>query len=69
MKAHPSRYWIWISLLLSLHLAGCSTSKEEMLPHGDHTMLDIWNGIGSVGSNSYRRRVANCVARCWIPSA
>ncbi|AHC82396.1 MULTISPECIES: TIGR03751 family conjugal transfer lipoprotein [Pseudomonas] len=50
MKAHPSRYWIWISLLLGLHLAGCSTSKEEMLPHGDHTMLDIWNGGGSVGT-------------------
>ena len=50
MKPHLFRYWIWISLLLALHLAGCSTSKEEMLPHGDHTMLDIWNGGGSVGS-------------------
>ncbi|WP_445323683.1 TIGR03751 family conjugal transfer lipoprotein [Pseudomonas sp. LP23] len=50
MKAHPFRYWIWISLLLALHLSGCSTSKEEMLPHGDQTMLDIWNGGGSVGS-------------------
>lgn len=39
MKAHPSRYWIWISLLLGLHLAGCSTSKEEMLPHGDPDSL------------------------------
>jgi len=50
MKAHPYRYWIWISLLLILHLAGCSTSKDELLPHGDQTMLDIWNGSGSVGS-------------------
>ena len=49
MNAHPFRYWIWISLL-SLQLAGCSTSKDEMLPHGEQTMLDIWNGSGSVGT-------------------
>ena len=40
----------WISLLLCLHLAGCTTSKDEMLPHGDHTMLDIWNSGGAVGT-------------------
>ncbi|WP_444756756.1 TIGR03751 family conjugal transfer lipoprotein [Pseudomonas sp. A014] len=50
MKAHPFRYWTWISLLLCLHMAGCTTSKDEMLPHGDQTMLDIWNSGGSVGT-------------------
>ncbi|QCI13489.1 TIGR03751 family conjugal transfer lipoprotein [Pseudomonas putida] len=50
MNAHPFRYWTWISLLLSLLLAGCTTSKDEMLPHGDHTMLDIWNSGGTVGT-------------------
>lgn len=24
-------------------LGGCSTSKEELLPHSEHTMLDIWS--------------------------
>lgn len=32
---------IWLNALL---LSGCSTSKEEMLPAGDHTMLELWNG-------------------------
>nr|WP_310615689.1 TIGR03751 family conjugal transfer lipoprotein [Pantoea cypripedii] len=31
-------------LLSSLLISGCSTSKEEMLPAGDHTMLELWNG-------------------------
>ncbi|CAB3647787.1 TIGR03751 family conjugal transfer lipoprotein [Achromobacter pestifer] len=30
-------------------LGGCATSKEEMLSHGDQTMLDIWN-TGTGGS-------------------
>lgn len=35
-------------------LSGCSTTKDEMLPHGDETMLDVWmqgtgGGSGSVG--------------------
>lgn len=29
-------------LLAALWLAGCSTSKEELLPPGDSTMLDLW---------------------------
>ncbi|AOK17080.1 conjugal transfer protein [Burkholderia cepacia] len=24
-------------------LAGCATTKDKVLPHGDATMLDIWN--------------------------
>ena len=33
-------------------LSGCSTSKDEMLPAGDHTMLELWNGTdnGGVGT-------------------
>jgi conjugative transfer region lipoprotein (TIGR03751 family) len=50
MKTQPLRYWIWISLPLCLHLAGCSTNKDKMLPHGDQTMLDVWNNGGSVGT-------------------
>jgi conjugative transfer region lipoprotein (TIGR03751 family) len=25
-------------------LTGCATSKDEILPPGDHTMLQLWNG-------------------------
>lgn len=32
-----------VLLLAVVLIAGCSTNKEKMLPHGDHTMLDIWN--------------------------
>lgn len=39
----------WISLLCWV-LAGCSTDKETLLPHGEKTMLDIWNGAGSQGT-------------------
>jgi conjugative transfer region lipoprotein (TIGR03751 family) len=39
----------WISLLCWV-LAGCSTDKEALLPHGEQTMLDIWNGAGSQGT-------------------
>lgn len=29
-------------LACALTLAACSTSKEEMLPHGEANMLDVW---------------------------
>ncbi|MEF9707547.1 TIGR03751 family conjugal transfer lipoprotein [Escherichia coli] len=29
---------------------GCSTSKEELLPAGDQTMLEIWQGRSGGGS-------------------
>ncbi|WP_122339471.1 TIGR03751 family conjugal transfer lipoprotein [Pseudomonas caricapapayae] len=52
-----SRLWINTTLgalAVCLVLAGCSTTKDEMLPHGDNTMMDIWTqgtggGSGSVG--------------------
>lgn len=40
---------IWTSLLC-LALAGCSTNKEELLPHGNVTMQGIWNGSGTAGT-------------------
>lgn len=45
-----------VSLLAAL--GGCSTSKDRVLPHGDSTMLDIWNqetGGGAGGSQASRR--------------
>ena len=33
----------WLVLFGVLTAAGCSSHKDELLPHGQHTMLDIWN--------------------------
>ena len=49
MKKTMLLYLNWISLLC-LVLAGCSTDKETLLPHGEQTMRDIWNGTGSQGT-------------------
>ena len=45
------RNWIdGLTLLaITLVLGGCATSKDELLPHDDATMLDIWN-LGTGGS-------------------
>ena len=39
------RIWIESAAILCavLVLGGCATSKDKLLPHGDHTMLDVWN--------------------------
>ena len=39
-----SRTWIerLSVVLLTMALAGCATNKEELLTHGDQTMIDIW---------------------------
>ncbi|VFR27493.1 putative lipoprotein [plant metagenome] len=42
-------------------LAGCATSKEELLPHGGRTMQDIWHqhagdGTGGGGTGQVARR-------------
>ena len=29
-------------LLAVMMLGGCATSKDQLLPHGDSTMLDVW---------------------------
>ena len=48
-------YRIWtdapaLLLVLALILGGCATSKDELLPHGEHDMLDIWNQETGGGS-------------------
>lgn len=44
------------ALAVVLALAGCSTSKEKLLPHTDQTMLDIWTnetgGTARAGQNA-----------------
>ncbi|MFD1803626.1 TIGR03751 family conjugal transfer lipoprotein [Mixta tenebrionis] len=36
----------------ALLVSGCSTTKEEMLPAGDHSMLELWNGADGGGSTA-----------------
>ena len=40
-------------------LGGCATSKDELLPHGEHTMLDVWNQEtgGSAGGGQAARQL------------
>ncbi len=42
----------------ALVLSGCSTSKEKLLPHGDHTMMDIWQQNAGDGSGGATGRAA-----------
>lgn len=42
---------VWGVLLLVVVLAGCSTNKDKLLPHGDETMLDVWSR-GTGGSSN-----------------
>ncbi|KAB2443164.1 TIGR03751 family conjugal transfer lipoprotein, partial [Enterobacter hormaechei] len=43
---------VFILALSCVMLSGCSTSKEEMLPAGDNSMLELWNGADGGGSTS-----------------
>ena len=56
-----SRTWIerLAVVLAIIALAGCATSKEELLTHGDRTMLDIWHQEtgGSAGSGRASREL------------
>jgi conjugative transfer region lipoprotein (TIGR03751 family) len=47
---------VWLCLALTLILGGCATSKDELLPHGEHDMLDIWNQETSGGSSNLAGR-------------
>lgn len=42
-----ARAWLVLALLLS----GCTTDKDELLPHGEANMMDIWQH-GTSGGNS-----------------
>lgn len=45
-------------LLVAAVLAGCTTSKEDLLPRGEHTMQQLWQqeaGDGSTGQVARRQ--------------
>lgn len=54
-----TRLQIAAVLALSLLASGCAVDKEKMLPHGDQTMMDVWNAgtTGSAGSSQGRQLV------------
>jgi len=51
--------WNWIKspgmVLAALTLAGCATSKDKLLPHGEQTMQDIWQQADSGGQMATRQ--------------
>ncbi|HFE7544001.1 TPA: TIGR03751 family conjugal transfer lipoprotein, partial [Salmonella enterica subsp. enterica serovar Newport] len=42
MMNTTARYCLAAVMLSGMWLAGCSSSKEAILPAGDSTMLDLW---------------------------
>ncbi len=55
------RIWIESAVVLCavVVLGGCATSKDKVLPHGDYTMLDVWNQEtgGSAGGGQAARQL------------
>lgn len=47
------------TLMAALVLGGCATSKDKLLPQGDHTMLDVWQQEtgGSAGGGRPARQL------------
>ncbi|EPL06775.1 TIGR03751 family conjugal transfer lipoprotein [Pseudomonas sp. CF150] len=43
-------------LVIAMLGTGCSTSKDELLPHGDSTMMDVWDQGASGSGNSTSSR-------------
>lgn len=43
-------------LVIAMLGTGCSTSKDELLPHGDNTMMDVWDQGASGSGNSTSSR-------------
>ena len=49
------------AILEVMVLGGCATGKDKVLPHGEHTMLDVWNQEtgGSAGGGQAARQLAD----------
>lgn len=44
-------------LAIALLASACSTTKGELLPHGDRTMMDVWDQGSSCSSSSSSRQL------------
>jgi len=53
--------WNWIKPLMpiaaAIALAGCATSKDKLLPHGEQTMHDIWQHNADSGNQTVTRQL------------
>lgn len=47
----PFRRLALVTLVATSALVGCATSKEQLLPHGEATMLDVWQRETGRSSN------------------
>ncbi|MEI3776139.1 TIGR03751 family conjugal transfer lipoprotein [Pectobacterium brasiliense] len=54
---------IMATLLVMVLLSGCSTSKEEMLPAGEHSMLELWNGADGEGTTRRSAQARDALRR------
>lgn len=52
-----------VTLCLGILLVGCATSKEEILPSGEQTMLELWNGADDEGGASRQSAAARDMLR------
>ena len=48
-----------IAFLMAVVLGGCATNKDNLLPHGEYTMLDVWQQEtgGSAGGGQAARQL------------
>lgn len=48
-----------LAVLTAITLTACATTKDKLLPHGDSTMMDIWNQQtgGSAGGGQTARQL------------
>lgn len=55
------RIWTEVAatLIAATVLGGCATSKDKLLPQGDHTILDVWSQVtgGSAGGGQPARQL------------
>lgn len=54
----PDRLLVGGLLAVVVSVSGCSTSKDDMLPAGDGTMLDLWQNKASSKQSSLDARQA-----------
>jgi conjugative transfer region lipoprotein (TIGR03751 family) len=48
----------FVLLAIAAILGGCATNKDDLLPHGDQTMLDIWQReTGGAGGSLAARQL------------
>ncbi|WP_432764973.1 TIGR03751 family conjugal transfer lipoprotein [Halomonas elongata] len=54
-KAHRMGL-LGLSLAVMVGLSGCATSKDELMPHGDTTMKELWQGGAASGGESLTQK-------------